>query len=105
MPFKNLGLHGSLVKATREMRYTEPTPVQAMWRAYVASVMFNLGTASALQERLTEDLDLFNACRFSDGVPGRSTFTRFFERLENHPELPEPVSRLAPQVGSAPDEG
>src|SRR5947209_12341265 len=29
MPFKALGLHHSLVQATREMRYVEPTPVQA----------------------------------------------------------------------------
>src|SRR5438874_5468822 len=29
MPFKRLGLHPLLVQATREMRYTEPTPVQA----------------------------------------------------------------------------
>jgi ATP-dependent RNA helicase RhlE len=29
MPFKALGLHPSLVQATREMRYTEPTPIQA----------------------------------------------------------------------------
>ena len=29
MPFKALGLHPSLVRATRELRYAEPTPVQA----------------------------------------------------------------------------
>ena len=29
MPFKALGLHPSLVQATREMRYVEPTPIQA----------------------------------------------------------------------------
>jgi ATP-dependent RNA helicase RhlE len=29
MPFKALGLHPSLVQATREMRYIEPTPIQA----------------------------------------------------------------------------
>jgi ATP-dependent RNA helicase RhlE len=29
MPFKALGLHPSLARATREMQYTEPTPVQA----------------------------------------------------------------------------
>jgi ATP-dependent RNA helicase RhlE len=29
MPFKTLGLHSSLVQACREMRYTQPTPVQA----------------------------------------------------------------------------
>jgi ATP-dependent RNA helicase RhlE len=29
MPFKALGLHPSLVQATRDMHYTEPTPVQA----------------------------------------------------------------------------
>src|SRR5690242_1831691 len=29
MPFKALGLHPTLVQATREMRYIEPTPIQA----------------------------------------------------------------------------
>jgi len=29
MPFKAMGLHPSLVQATREMRYNEPTPIQA----------------------------------------------------------------------------
>src|SRR5947209_7761915 len=29
MPFKAMGLHPTLVQATREMRYTEPTPIQA----------------------------------------------------------------------------
>src|SRR5258708_19382952 len=29
MPFKALGLHPLLVQATRDMRYTEPTPIQA----------------------------------------------------------------------------
>ncbi|MDB5308108.1 MAG: rhlE [Gemmataceae bacterium] len=29
MPFKSLGLHPLLVRATRELEYTEPTPVQA----------------------------------------------------------------------------
>jgi len=29
MPFRALGLHPALVQATREMRYSEPTPVQA----------------------------------------------------------------------------
>ena len=29
MPFRALGLHAALVQATREMRYSEPTPVQA----------------------------------------------------------------------------
>src|SRR5262249_62131067 len=29
MPFKTLGLHPLLVQACREMRYTQPTPIQA----------------------------------------------------------------------------
>src|SRR6266496_35614 len=29
MPFKALGLHPTLVQAVREMRYAEPTPIQA----------------------------------------------------------------------------
>src|SRR5216117_616426 len=29
MAFTNLGLHSSLVQATREMRYEQPTPIQS----------------------------------------------------------------------------
>ena len=29
MPFTDLGLHPALVKATKDMHYTEPTPIQA----------------------------------------------------------------------------
>src|ERR671929_1822611 len=29
MPFRKMGLHPNLVQATREMRYVEPTPIQA----------------------------------------------------------------------------
>src|SRR5207244_5717955 len=29
MPFKALGLHPSLVQATRDLRYVQPTPIQA----------------------------------------------------------------------------
>src|SRR5260370_8710965 len=29
MPFKGLGLHSALVQATHDMRFAEPTPVQA----------------------------------------------------------------------------
>src|SRR6516164_3394986 len=29
MPFRSLGLHPALVQATKEMRYAQPTPVQA----------------------------------------------------------------------------
>src|SRR5271169_6545019 len=29
MPFKAMGLHTSLLQAVREMRYVEPTPIQA----------------------------------------------------------------------------
>src|SRR5260370_27506793 len=29
MPFKGLGLHSALVQATHDMRFAEPTPIQA----------------------------------------------------------------------------
>ncbi len=35
MPFNNLGLHSSLVQATREMRYAKPTPIQEKAIPYI----------------------------------------------------------------------
>lgn len=45
MPFKALGLHPSLVQATRDLRYSEPTPVQAKAIPVVLRGRDLLGTA------------------------------------------------------------
>jgi ATP-dependent RNA helicase RhlE len=45
MPFKALGLHSSLVQATREMRFAEPTPIQAQAIPAVLSGRDLLATA------------------------------------------------------------
>jgi ATP-dependent RNA helicase RhlE len=66
MPFKALGLHPSLVQATREMRYTEPTPVQAQaipavlaGRDLIATAQTGTGkTAAFLLPILHQLLDL-----------------------------------------------
>ncbi len=66
MPFKSLGLHPVLVQATREMRYTEPTPVQAeaipavlAGRDLIATAQTGTGkTAAFLLPILNQLLDL-----------------------------------------------
>jgi ATP-dependent RNA helicase RhlE len=45
MPFKALGLHPALVRATRELDYTEPTPVQAEAIPAVLAARDVIGTA------------------------------------------------------------
>jgi ATP-dependent RNA helicase RhlE len=45
MPFKSLGLHPSLVQATREMRYSEPTPIQAETIPFILSGRDLIATA------------------------------------------------------------
>ncbi|HEV8062348.1 MAG TPA: DEAD/DEAH box helicase [Gemmataceae bacterium] len=45
MPFKALGLHPSLVRATREMHYDEPTPIQAETIPAVLAGRDLIGTA------------------------------------------------------------
>ncbi len=66
MPFKALGLHKELVQATREMRYTEPTPIQAAaipailsGRDLIATAQTGTGkTAAFLLPILNQLLDL-----------------------------------------------
>src|SRR3954465_1442535 len=45
MPFKSMGLHPTLVEATREMRYTEPTPIQAKAIPIILTGRDLIGTA------------------------------------------------------------
>src|SRR4051794_20263188 len=66
MPFKKLGLHPTLVQATREMRYTEPTSIQAQaipvvlaGRDLIATAQTGTGkTAAFLLPILHQLLDL-----------------------------------------------
>ncbi len=72
MPFKALGLHPLLVQATREMRYVEPTPIQAeaippilAGRDVIATAQTGTGkTAAFLLPILTRLLELpRNVCQ------------------------------------------
>ena len=63
-------------------------PLTAMWRAYVASFILNLGSTNDLIRRLEDDLEIRLLCGFSS-LPHRTTFNRFIRRLEAHRNLVE----------------
>src|SRR5947209_11784541 len=63
MPFKALGLHPSLVRAIRDMRYAEPTPVQAQaipavlaGRDLIATAQTGTGKTAAFLLPILHDL-------------------------------------------------
>src|SRR5437667_4463487 len=63
MPFKALGLHPSLVQACREMRYAEPTPIQAQahpailaGRDLIATAQTGTGKTAAFLLPILHDL-------------------------------------------------
>ena len=67
-------------------------PVQAMWRAYLASFFLNLAHTNDLIRRLHGDQDLRVACGFIGKLPHRRTFNRFIRTLSRHPDLVEACS-------------
>ena len=74
-------------------------PLRAMWRAYVCSFLLNLPSTNALIRELEDRPDLRILCGFEGGLPHRTTFNRFIQRLAEHPILIEPtLSGLATKV-------
>ena len=74
-------------------------PLRAMWRAYVCSFLLNLPSTNALIRELEDRPDFRIFCGFEGGLPHRTTFNRFIQRLAEHPILIEPtLSGLATKV-------
>ena len=64
-------------------------PLRAMWRAYIASFVLNLGSTNELIRFLQGNPALRRQCGFMEQLPHRTTFNRFIGRLSHHPELVE----------------
>ena len=63
-------------------------PLQALWRAYVASFVLNLPHTNALIRRLEDEPRFRTLCGFG-ALPHRRTFNRFIRRLSHHADLVE----------------
>ncbi|MCE2465362.1 MAG: transposase [Dehalococcoidia bacterium] len=68
-------------------------PLQAMWRAYLASFILNLGNTNDLIRRLRDDYPLRELCGFGSLLPHRRTFNRFIQRLAvpHHADMVEAI--------------
>ena len=64
-------------------------PLRSLWRAYVASFVFNLGSTNDLIRMLRRARAGRRLCGFGDRLPHRTTFNRFISRLALHPDLVE----------------
>ena len=67
-------------------------PPEPLFRAFAASFLLNLPHTNALIRTLQTDHALRYLCGFGDGLPHRSTFNRFIQRLSRHADLVEDVS-------------
>jgi len=111
MPFKGLGLHPLLVQATREMRYTVPTPVQAeaipiilAGRDLIATAQTGTGKTAAfllpILHRLLDPVPLTGSIQALVITPTRELATQIdevFMALAYHTSL-----RAGLLVGGAP---
>lgn len=70
-------------------------PIQAMFRAYVASFILNMGSTNDLIRRLEGDPVLRRLCGFGKKLPHRTTFNRFIARLSRHLPLVEEAQASA----------
>ena len=67
-------------------------PVDAMWRAYLASFFLNLAHTNDLIRRLHGDGELRAVCGFIGPLPHRRTFNRFIRTLSRHHQMVEACS-------------
>ena len=80
--------------------------VKALWRAYASSFFLGLPSTNALIRRLQDDSQLRAFCGFR-GLPHRTTFNRFINRLALHQDLLDEVfaqttneiKKLLPDLG------
>ena len=75
-------------------------PLRALWRAYVASFVLNLGSTNDLIRRLDTDAGLRRLCGFGRTLLHRTTFNRFIARLSRHPDLVETAFARVTTTGS-----
>ena len=61
-------------------------PLEALWRAYLASFVLNLPSTNALIRRLEDTSELLEFCGF-EAMPHRTTFNRYVSRLSSHVDL------------------
>ena len=64
-------------------------PLRALWRAYVCSFLLSLPSTNALMRELEDRPDFRIFCGFENGLPHRTTFNRFIQRLAEHADLVE----------------
>ena len=93
MPFKTLGLHPLVVQACREMRYTEPTPVQAEAIPAILAGRDLIATAQTVTGVESVNLKKFQRQGTNSDVAllaGKLTLGRLeIARLDNDPNFPE----------------
>src|SRR5947199_388863 len=105
MPFKALGLHPSLVQGTRDLRYVEPTPVQAeaipavlAGRDLIAATQTGTGkTAPDLQRIIARLPARRQTLLFSATIP--PVIARLAQEILRDPVTVQIGRRRAPAVG------
>ena len=80
-----------LLQRLLEYRWTgrQGYSLQALWCAYIPSFILNLPHTNALIRRLEDEPELRHLCGFGDGLPHRTTFNCFIQRLSYHADLVE----------------
>ena len=75
-------------------------PLRALWRAYCCTFLLNLPHTNALIRELETNQALRELCGF-EGLPHRTTFNRFIQRLSHHADLVEAAfNRLTHEIAS-----
>ena len=78
--------------------------LKALWRAYMASFLLDLPSTNALIRRLQDDSALRRVCGFRKGLPHRTTFNRFINRVADHRDLVEgSLAQLTEKLRAEPE--